>query len=926
MTTGKVKSIDNTQKAPESSSPSLTFVRQSSVGMSPGGLDTASVPQMAGNLAVQQLCRAGAIQAKLSISQPGDPDEQEADRIAEQVMRMAEPALIGSAPSTIQRKCAACEAGGATCPKCEEEQTIQRKENSGQAPHANPLVHSQIAALRGGGQPLPTSMRAFFEPRFGRDFSGVRVHTGSQASETAKTINARAFTVANNIAFGGWQFAPASQEGRRLLAHELTHVVQQGGAQQASAVQLSPDGQAAPAQPPAPPPPTRDRVQIDKALAPGGTANDAKDITSFVAASELEKVLLIKLLMTDVWVGPTGEAAIERCWGSLRDDRFVPFVEANKPLWDSSIDRGAELESLRQYKDIVKAFAADVLVTASGYLDTNSGVVTAEMQKFGILEDETAAAAEPTKDQADGLQKLTEIAKTLRDLQQSQEKARDTVVGWRVDDAWKGDPDAHGLGKFKVMFDPSGRPAMDPDPGLEVPPVDHFGRVVPYDLLKPAYDDASRSIVAITSRYPSLYALARQDHSSVTGGFAGATDPKIMREKLGKSLRLLEKDIVETKGKLGTDINPLDLVPIHNQLFGGAVPAIGPRWQSGFRQDIAKAQVSERKIDQALLDAMLKSGVQFAFLLAPLTGGLTLVVLMTAATVATGAKAFASAADYEALSKAATSTPKPGSELVDAKTVDHAKLVADGDATAFALTAVALAGAIVEFVGEAPNTMNLRPQTRYLKVSNPKLVAEYEQLATRKMPSVVREVLEAERTTAGRVRLAQLRTEFDQLRAEVGNATELTAAQRARGNEILIEARQLARADFKNLQTKVMKRLRADPELKAIEDQLIAAGDVEDIATGGIRLKTQKVDTKTQKAAGPAEFEPVNIEHRKRVSDNPWAAKDADNLLLTDATQNQQYLEAVRQYGGVWPADVIEDFVVRHQLNRQGIDFRPGPR
>src|SRR3954470_6542687 len=97
MTTGKVKSIEKTPKVPESPSPSRASARQPDVGLSAAGCDATSIPQMAGNLAVQQLFRAGAIQAKLEISQPGDPDEEEADRVADRVMRMTEPPPIGSA-------------------------------------------------------------------------------------------------------------------------------------------------------------------------------------------------------------------------------------------------------------------------------------------------------------------------------------------------------------------------------------------------------------------------------------------------------------------------------------------------------------------------------------------------------------------------------------------------------------------------------------------------------------------------------------------------------------------------------------------------------------------------------------------------------------------------------------------------------------
>ena len=177
--------------------------------------------QAIGNQLVQRLLRSGRLQAKLTISQPGDTYEQEADRVADQVMSSA------SVPS-IRRKCDACAAGG-TCPECEEEEKLHPKELPGHVPQVTPKVESSLASLRGGGQPLAPSVRAFFEPRFGRDFSQVRVHTDGQAGESARAIHARAFTGGQDVVFGAGEYAPESREGQRLLAHELTHVVQQTG-------------------------------------------------------------------------------------------------------------------------------------------------------------------------------------------------------------------------------------------------------------------------------------------------------------------------------------------------------------------------------------------------------------------------------------------------------------------------------------------------------------------------------------------------------------------------------------------------------------------------------------------------------------------------------------------------------------------------
>ncbi|MDQ0893501.1 hypothetical protein [Agromyces ramosus] len=211
------------------------------------------------------------------------------------------------------------------------------------------------------------------------------------------------------------------------------------------------------------------------------------------------------------------------------------------------------------------------------------------------------------------------------------------------------------------------------------------------------------------------------------------------------------------------------------------------------------------------------------------------------------------------------------------------------------------------------------PQTRNVRVANPELVARYEQAANERLPNIIDATIAAERVTPGRTRLNQLGTEFDAIRTQVGDAQALTPQQRARSVEILREARSLARDDFGNLQGKVMKRLRADPALQTIETQLVTAGDAQLNPTGTLRIKVVKAD-------GTEGFEPFNLEHRIRLSDNPWMAKGSRNVILTDAPQNQQYLEALRQQGSVWPTDAVERFVVRFQLNDEGIDFAPGTR
>ena len=167
-----------------------------------------------------------AIQPKLSINQPGDKYEQEADAMADTVMRMPQPDLI-------QRKCAHCQ-------EEEEKKKLQRKESNQQSVSVNESLAGYIGGLKSGGKPLSKELRNFYEPRFGYDFSNVRIHDDATASQSAKSINALAYTHANNIVFSSGQYSPQTYAGKKLLGHELTHVVQQKAATSFNIIQRTP--------------------------------------------------------------------------------------------------------------------------------------------------------------------------------------------------------------------------------------------------------------------------------------------------------------------------------------------------------------------------------------------------------------------------------------------------------------------------------------------------------------------------------------------------------------------------------------------------------------------------------------------------------------------------------------------------------------
>lgn len=171
-----------------------------------------------GNQAVQRLVRSGAIQAKLRANGPGDRYEQEADRVTEEVVgpfQRRDPVSDVSRPAGQSR--------GAS----PDEQPVAETVTTNPAG----ISASDAGSIRGlrGGRPLPEPLQSTFEARFGADLSDVRVHSDTDAGVLSTELNAAAFTYGHDIYFGFGRYRPNTRAGRRLLAHELTHVVQQDG-------------------------------------------------------------------------------------------------------------------------------------------------------------------------------------------------------------------------------------------------------------------------------------------------------------------------------------------------------------------------------------------------------------------------------------------------------------------------------------------------------------------------------------------------------------------------------------------------------------------------------------------------------------------------------------------------------------------------
>ncbi|ETZ22009.1 DUF4157 domain-containing protein [Pedobacter sp. V48] len=171
------------------------------------------------------------LQTKLNVGDPDDPFEKEADVVADKVMRSSDANFV-------QLKCAACE----------EEETIHKKplstnitpfvqtKSNGESTDSNQLT-SSIENSRGNGSSMDNQTKSFMEDRIGADFGSVKIHSGQESVQMNRALNAQAFTTGNDIYFNEGKYSPETDEGKRLLAHELTHVLQQNAPVADKAVQ-----------------------------------------------------------------------------------------------------------------------------------------------------------------------------------------------------------------------------------------------------------------------------------------------------------------------------------------------------------------------------------------------------------------------------------------------------------------------------------------------------------------------------------------------------------------------------------------------------------------------------------------------------------------------------------------------------------------
>lgn len=370
-----------------------------------------------------------SLQRKLEIGPVDDPLEREADETAERVMRMAEPTCDGptmDSSQRIQRKCDACKEEEnrddrlARKPLC-----VSATVKSASVP---PIVYRVLGQA---GHPLDHTTRAFLEPRFGCDLTSIRVHTDSTAAESARAVHATAWTVGKDIAFASGQYVPGTSAGRLLLAHELTHSIQQGAAlpNEKVARGRSESGQ---------------QLMLRRQPAP-----DPRKL-------EVERVVEPRRIKIGEWLSSVDENGVPR----LDEQYWVEFEVSEDGVMEASVRtvlpggkyRSATLRYGEEFRNAIKHFEANkIRVTAYdadwSYMDADEISENLRAFKEGIAEG-------LTREQAAGRTPCGRVAKRcgfevthVENVLESQEHlAEQGIRRWRV----------------KAMFRPLPEPGSTP--------------------------------------------------------------------------------------------------------------------------------------------------------------------------------------------------------------------------------------------------------------------------------------------------------------------------------------------------------------------------------------------------------------------------------------------------------------------------------
>jgi hypothetical protein len=655
-------------------------------------------------------------QPKLELGRRDDPLERQADAVAAQVAELVAPAAEQHGETPTEADAAGLEGDAGTLEQASARR-VQRKPSTpnGALATGRELEPVVRAGVHGGGRPLDPRTRADMEARLGHRFDAVRVHSDERASDSAAALAARAYTVGGNIVVRAGQYAPETTAGRQLLAHELTHVVQQRAAPRAESLiqRAPPDGApAAPAAPPAAAPPATTPAPAPAPAPPVATGperelvetalkskdpGDVKAITNVFAASEDERLELIRILNDQGWVGIRDEWKLEELWKSF-GDRLTTVAGAHLPLWEKSVAGGADVDKLPQAEKIKIDFMNDVRLLALDYLKKNREYIRLEQENIGI------GSKAPTGEQNNQLKNVQDAAQHIENARAKQRELRKIQVGYLMSDM-----DADGTVKLPAGEMPVTFPTtFYPDrPTIRNLDDSSTNAQRDWNKVNAIWEPIEHGIRATVNVYPSLYAALQQSESHFSrpedvtgaddkvGGIANAASPEAARDKINEVLKATLDAIAHAESKIpGNDPDYRDFVPLHGQLLSGTAPSLASSrvWRNDFNKWVVMHDLEGYKVREFWERLGLKTAAMGIIAITEVgTAGAATFLWAAVGLTATGVSFASNLDNYMQLQNASKTNVNDDTTIVDKATVTGALGKAVEDAANF-LTILANVG------------------------------------------------------------------------------------------------------------------------------------------------------------------------------------------------------------------------------------------
>jgi hypothetical protein len=609
-----------------------------------------------GNASLQQLLRSGYIQAKGTLDIPADSYEQEADTVAEQVMR--KPVCTGGAnncqddtlkvqtkplntPFTTQQRCPQCEAEASA----NSVTPIQFKSLGTVSQHPVPSsIHRSIRSP-GSGSPLNGSVRSRVEPILGADLSNVRVHSGTSAQEASHSLNAKAFTHQNNIFLGKGQSATDLQ----LMAHESTHVVQQGAAGNQHVNRGI----------------TIQRLGLHDPMTPPAPIFTVRPTSSYTVAERLEEIDDIN---SNDWIGPLNEARLEVLWGSFGSSLPAMLRNSdNMARWNLSVAGGAELEDIPYVRRLIDThFKSDVKSLARNYMSVNEEEIRIELEQINargeVGEQPTAYLSPVDQDVRDQIEELQRMGELAQDAMAAERALRSITLGTKT---------SYGTDEFGVSesqtwnanFDPQEAPSSGYTFGLGHVSYSPLADAPSWEEVKAQWDVVKASQAQLYTDYPAIAALVEEE---TLGSFISG-DTNNARETLARSLVRVLVNIERSRTALESDdLDYRDLKPLHQQLLSGAQSNSGTNWNDPLPNWALQKEMENHETSEFWIELGLGTLAAAAFIVAEIAtfGGATFFIALGTGLAIGGGMALSKWENYEDLSTANQANVLPGTSLV----------------------------------------------------------------------------------------------------------------------------------------------------------------------------------------------------------------------------------------------------------------------